>query len=130
MENTHHATNIFLRNARFCLKFAHCGRSMYSKIKMETTPKLEDCSVHCLFVWYSLTHPTRCYRIYGPKMHRVCISFDVIWLHQMFYQKESMVGELNMDYMCVGNWSNKTQGVSQFIEVWREFLKGLGKNWQ
>ena len=30
------------------------------KIKTDTTPKLENCSVHCLFVGYSLTHPTGC----------------------------------------------------------------------
>ena len=40
------------------------------KIKMDTTPELEDCSVHCLFVGYSLTHPTRCYRMYD----QMCIS--------------------------------------------------------
>ena len=37
------------------------------KIKTGTSPKLEDHGVHCLFVGYSLTHPTRSYRMYNPK---------------------------------------------------------------
>ena len=79
------------------------------KIKMDTIPKLEDHGVHCLFVGYSLTHPTGSYRMYNLKIHRVHISHDVVWLHQMFYQKTNSVGELNTDHISVGNWSNKSQ---------------------
>ena len=41
---------------------------------------------------------------------------DVVWLHHMSYQKTNSVGELNMDHICVGNWSHMTEGVSRFIE--------------
>ena len=62
------------------------------KIKTHITPKLEDHGVHCLFVGYSLTHPTGCYSMYDPKMHRVHISCNVVGLHWMFYHKENIVG--------------------------------------
>ena len=55
------------------------GEAGTVKIKADSTPKLEDHSVHCLFAGYSLTHPTRCYRLYDSKTHRVCISCDVVW---------------------------------------------------
>ena len=50
------------------------GEASTAKIKTDTTPKLEDHGVHCLFVGYSLTHPTGCYRMYDPKMHRMHIT--------------------------------------------------------
>ena len=55
--------------------------------------------------------------MYDPKMHRVCIMHDVVWLHHMFYQKSNSVGELNTDHICVGNWLCMTKGVSRFIEA-------------
>ena len=67
-----------------------------AKIKTDTTPKLEDCSVHCLFVGYSLTHPTGCHRMYNHRVHIMC---DVVSLHQMFYWKTNSVGELYTDHI-------------------------------
>ena len=55
--------------------------------------------------------------MYDLKMHRVCITCDVVWLHHMFYQKTNSVGELNTDHVHVGNWSHATKGLSRFIEV-------------
>ena len=53
------------------LVFAHClctvGEAGTVKIKMDTIPKLEDQGVHWLFVGYSLTHPSGCYRMYDPE---------------------------------------------------------------
>ena len=43
----------------------------------------------------------------------------------MFYQKANTVGEISTDHIAVGNWSNKTQGVSQFIEVGEGTSKGV-----
>ena len=50
------------------------GEASTVKVKTDTSPKLEDCGVHCLFVAYSLTHPTSCYRMYDPKTHKVHIA--------------------------------------------------------
>ena len=68
-----------------------------------------------MFVGYSLTHPTGCYRMYDPKTHRVHVSCDMVWLHSMYYQKNSK--ELVMDQIAVGNWCKNPQGMSRFIEV-------------
>ena len=76
----------------FAQNLCTVGEAGTVKIKTDTTAKLEDGSVHCLFVEYSLPHPTGCYRMHNPKALRVCISQDVIWLHQIFYQKASTVG--------------------------------------
>ena len=64
------------------------GEASTVKIKTDPTPKLEDCSVLCLFVGYSLTKPNGYYQMYDQKMHRVCIMYDVVRLHQMSYQKQ------------------------------------------
>ena len=50
-----------------------------TKTKMDTTPKLEGCGVHCLFVGYSLTHPTWCYRMYNPK-NAQGVHFTCCWM--------------------------------------------------
>ena len=46
-------------------KFMHSlhtvGEAGTVKIKTDTTPKLEDCRIHCLFMGYSLLHASRCY---------------------------------------------------------------------
>ena len=101
--------------------FAHnlhtVGEGSPVKIKMDTTSKIENHGVPCLFVGYSLTHTSGCYRMYDPKTHRVCISQDVLWLHHMFYQKTHTVEELKTDSISVGNWSRNPQGVLWLIEV-------------
>ena len=63
-----------------------------------------------MFVGYSLTHPTECYRMYDPKTHRVHVSCDLVWLHQMFYQKNSK--EMVTGKITVGNWFKNPQGTS------------------
>ena len=51
-------------------KFAHSlhavGEAGTVKIKTDTTAKLEDHGVHCLFMGYSLSHPNECYQMYDP----------------------------------------------------------------
>ena len=44
----------------FAWNFHTVGEASAVKIKTDTKPKFEDCSVRCLFVGYSLTHPTGC----------------------------------------------------------------------
>ena len=90
---------------KFCdmLRFVHSlctvGEAGTVKIKTDTTPKLEDQGVHCMFVGYSLTHPTKCYRMYDPKTHRVHVSQDIVWLHRMYYQKNPK--EMGTDQITV-----------------------------
>ena len=69
-------------------KFAHSLRTVGEagtvKIKTDTTPKLEDCGIHCLFMAYSLSHPRSCYRMYNPKTQCVQVLRNVLCLHRMF----------------------------------------------
>ena len=117
MESARHITNFFGETPGFAWNLHTVGEAGTVKMKTDSTPKLEDHSVHSLFVGYSLTHPTGCYQMYNPKMHRVCITCDVVWLHCMFYQKTNLVGELNTDHISIGNWLCMTKGVSRLIEV-------------
>ena len=115
----------------FCgemLRFPHSlctvGEVGTVTIKTDTTPKLEDHRVLSMFVGYSLTHPTECYRMYNPKTYRVHVSWDVMWLHQLFYQKNSK--EIVMGKITVRNWFKIPQGTSWFIEVAEGILEALG----
>ena len=69
-----HYEHFFGDMPRFTHSLHMVGEAGTVKIKSDTTPKLEDRGVHCMFVGYSLTHPTECYRIYDLKTHRVCVS--------------------------------------------------------
>ena len=46
---------------KFMCSLHTVGEAGTVKINTDTTPKLEDRGVHCLFVGYSLTHPNECY---------------------------------------------------------------------
>ena len=112
-----HYKHFFGEMPGFAQNLHTVGEAGTVKIKTDTTPKLEDCNVHCLFVGYSLTPPTGCYQMYDPKKHSGCIMCDVVWLHHMFYQKTNLVGELNTDHICVRNWSHMTKAVMRFIDM-------------
>ena len=71
------------------------GEAGTVKITSDTTPKLQDCGIHCIFVGYALNPPEGCYRMYDPATHRVRQSRDVVWLHRMFYEKRNHNAELN-----------------------------------
>ena len=73
------------------------GEAGTVKFKMDTTPKLEDRGVHCIFVGYSLTHPADCFWIYDRKPQTLCVSGNIVWLHRMFYQKQKSVQEMVTD---------------------------------
>ena len=65
--------------------------------------------------------------MYDPKMHRVHVTHDVVWLHHMFYQKTNTVGKLNTDSISVGKWSKNPHGVVQFIEVGEGISEGIAQ---
>ena len=52
------------------MKYLHTiGEAGTVKITNDTTPKLQDCGVHCIFVGYALNHPEGCYHMYDPVTH-------------------------------------------------------------
>ena len=89
--------NIFSKKLRFVQNLHMVGEAGTVKIKTDTTPKLDDRSVHCIFVGYSLTHPADCFWMYDPKTHRVPVLHDIVWLHRMFYEKPKSVEEMVTD---------------------------------
>ena len=50
--------HFFGETLRFACSLCTVGEVGTVKIKTDTTPKLEDQGVHCMFVGYSLAHPT------------------------------------------------------------------------
>ena len=102
--------HIFKKKPKF-VKYLHTiGEAGTVKITSDTTPKLQDHGIHCIFVGYALNHPEGCYRMYDPVTHRVRQSRDVVWLHRMFYEKHNNNTELNTKNVSVGNWLNNGEG--------------------
>ncbi len=73
------------KNPDFAKYLRTWGEAGTVKIKTDTTPKLADRGVQCMFVGYALDHPGDCYRMWNPETKRVHETRDVIWLRRMFY---------------------------------------------
>ena len=107
----------FKKKPKFVKYLRTIGEAGTVKITTNTTPKLQDRGIHCIFVGYALNHPEGCYQMYDPATHRVRQSRDVVWLHRMFYKKRNNNAELNTNNVSVGNWQNNDNGDLQFVEV-------------
>jgi hypothetical protein len=53
------------------------------KIKNDTTPKIADRGIPCMFVGYSKDHVGDCYDMWYPKTSKVYVTRDVIWLNRI-----------------------------------------------
>ena len=109
--------HIFKKKPKFVKYLCTIGKAGTVKIPSDTTPKLQDCGIHCIFVGYALNHPEGCFRMYDPATHRVRQSRDVVWLHRMFYGKRNNNTELNSNNVSVGNWLNNGDGEHRFVDV-------------
>ena len=109
--------HIFKKKPKFVKYLRTIGEAGTVKITSDTTPKLQDRGIHCIFVGYALNHPEGCYRMYDPATHQVRQSRDVVWLHRMFYEKRNNNAELNTKNVSVGNWLNNGEGEHRFVEV-------------
>ena len=109
--------HVFKKKPKF-VKYLHTiGEAGTVKITNDTTPKLQDCGINCIFVGYAENHPEGCYQMYDPATHRVHQSRNVVWLHRMFYKKHINNSKLNTNNVSVGNWENNGDGDLQFVEV-------------
>ena len=77
--------HIFKKKPKFVKYLRTIGKAGTVKITSDTTPKLQDRGIHCIFVGYALNHPEGCYCMYDPATHRVRQSHNMVWLHRMFY---------------------------------------------
>jgi hypothetical protein len=68
------------------------GEACTVKTKTDTTPKLHDKGVQCMFVGYVDNHKGGAYRMWNPQTHKVHITQDVIFLKSVLFQ--TMVGEI------------------------------------
>ena len=109
--------HIFKKKPKFVKYLRTIGEAGTVKITSDTTPKLQDRGIHCIFVGYALNHPEGCYRVYDPATQRVHQSRDVVWLHRMFYEKRNNNAELNTQNVSVGNWLNEGKGEHRFVEI-------------
>ena len=96
--------HVFKKKPKFVKYLCTIGEAGTVKITNDTSPKLQDHRVHCIFVGYAVNHPEGCYRMYDPATHRVRQSRDVVWLHRIFYEKCNNNAELNTNNVSVGNW--------------------------
>jgi hypothetical protein len=59
------------------------GKSGTVKIKSDTTPKIADRGIQCMFVGHSADHDGDCYEMWYPKTNRIYTTRDVIRLNRM-----------------------------------------------
>ena len=98
--------HVFKKKPKFVKYLFTIGEAGTVKTTNDTTPKPQDCGVHCIFLGYAINHPEGCCRMYDPATHRVHQSRDVVLLHRMFYEKRNNNAELNTNNVSVGNWRN------------------------
>ena len=72
-------------NPRFAKHLRTWGKAGTVKVKLQTTPKVADCRTTCMFVGYATDHDGDCYKMWDPVTKRVHVTWDFIWLWQMFY---------------------------------------------
>ena len=109
--------HVFKKKPKFVKYLRTIGEAGTVKITNDTAAKLQDRTVHCIFVGYAINHPEGCDQMYDPATPRVRQSCDVVWLHRMFYEKRNNNAELNTNNVSVGNWLNNGEGDHRFVEV-------------
>jgi hypothetical protein len=62
------------------------GEAGTVKIKTDTTQKLHDRGVQCMFVGYAENHKGDVYRMWNPRTRKIHITRDVIFLKRMLFQ--------------------------------------------
>jgi hypothetical protein len=68
------------------------GEAGTVKTKTDTTPKLADRGIKCMFVGFSKDHDGDCYDMWYPKTNKIYTTRDVMWLSMMYYQADENEG--------------------------------------
>jgi hypothetical protein len=89
------------------------GEAGTVKIKTDTTPKLHDRGVQCMFVGYAENHKGGVYRIWNPKTRKIHITRDVIFLKRMLFQttvdEVSVVPSVTQDAVALDSGESKNE---------------------
>jgi len=88
-------THFYGANPKWVEHLRTWGEAGTIKIATDTTSKLMDKGVACMFVGYPLDHSAETYKMYDPKTNRIHVTSDIIWLNRMFFEKKSAVAEIN-----------------------------------
>ena len=56
-------------------------------VKIAKVNKVDNYGVTCVFVGYANNHEGICYRMWNPLKNSVHETRDVVWLHQMYFEK-------------------------------------------
>jgi hypothetical protein len=72
------------------------GEAGVVKIKTNTTPKLANKGITCMFVGYAINHADGVYRMWHPKTNKVRITRDVTWLMRMYYAAQENLPEITV----------------------------------
>jgi hypothetical protein len=84
------------------MKFFGC--IVYAHVPKEKRSKLDDKSVKCIFIGYSIE--TRNYRLFDPQVKKVIISRVVVFDEQGIYQSELVQLKLKEDTVTIDGESN------------------------
>jgi hypothetical protein len=80
------------------------GCTAYAHVPKEKMSKLDDKSIKCIFIGYSIE--TRSYRLFDPQAKKVIISRDVVFDEHGIYQPENVQTKLRKNGVDIGDESN------------------------
>jgi hypothetical protein len=83
------------------------GESGTVKVRTDTTPKIADRGIQCMFVGHAKDHDGDCYDLWYPKTNRIFSTRDVVWLNKMYYNKENTDGVLELQVLEVDELEQK-----------------------
>jgi hypothetical protein len=79
------------------------GESGTVKVKTDTTPKIADRGLQCMFVGYSKDHDGDCYEMWYPQTNRIYTTRDVIWIKRMYYSEDKIMLEAATNVFQIEN---------------------------
>jgi Reverse transcriptase (RNA-dependent DNA polymerase) len=68
------------------------GEAGTVKMKTDTTPKIADRGIKCMFVGHARNHDGDCYEMWNPSTNKIYVTRDVIWLNRMYFDEEVIEG--------------------------------------
>jgi hypothetical protein len=69
------------------------GKAGITTLKNQSTAKIADRGVQCIFVGYAIDHEGDCYQMWDPITERIHKTCDIIWLNRIFYKRPDKLGE-------------------------------------
>ena len=74
------------RKPQFADHLRYWGEAGTVKVKTDTSPKMKDKGIQCMFVGYADDHDGDTYYMWNPKTKKILTTRDVIWMKQMLFK--------------------------------------------